>query len=450
MRKIETWLLLLILLVSCFGSSAVAAGEKLPISLTAPKDVSVVWLEGNDAPTTMSFSYSIDDSLLSALNTIAKAQENDILDTFLAPYGINGIRISLQIDWAIDDVNDAVSGWHHNQFWDTDEGMGLGYDADGNYLCGPWDYLNQSIDNYEDSVQTVWIARGVNDEEYFGNQETHTPGLKDQMLASQHEYSDAVHIDFTKHTIYFRARFAVSTTTDGEEGPVSNYYFSDWSESCAYGKDAPKYEPITAEDLSAPIISNLHVDKKEDELHPHAVFTLDIPKELISMATDISAATGNLFLETQARTNSSEEWTNIVLNIRDLTPGEIRGDLQYLLKDGQTTIPDGTTLELRCRYFCSQPNLDDVYSEWSSVLTFRTTEIKNELLPTPTAGATPATDNPAEAEHKDEKDHCPICGFCPQPLGLCIFIWIAIIVVIAVVVIIVVKKSKNNRDDKKQ
>lgn len=46
----------------------------------------------------------------------------------------------------------------------------------------------------------------------------------------------------------------------------------------------------------------------------------------------------------------------------------------------------------------------------------------------------------------EQKDSCPICHFCPQPLGLCIFIWIliavAVVVVIAVVFIIVKKKNK--------
>ena len=67
---------------------------------------------------------------------------------------------------------------------------------------------------------------------------------------------------------------------------------------------------------------------------------------------------------------------------------------------------------------------------------------------------TPATDNNGDDGEgsildKLPKSDCPICHFCPQPLGLCIFIWLIIIVaVIAVVVVVVVlvKKKKNKAD----
>ena len=51
------------------------------------------------------------------------------------------------------------------------------------------------------------------------------------------------------------------------------------------------------------------------------------------------------------------------------------------------------------------------------------------------------------AEHSDS---CPICHFCPQPLGLCIFIWILIAaaVVGVIVVVIVIIKKKNKKENK--
>ena len=51
----------------------------------------------------------------------------------------------------------------------------------------------------------------------------------------------------------------------------------------------------------------------------------------------------------------------------------------------------------------------------------------------------PTTDEP-------DKDKCSLCGFCPVPLGLCIFIWIAIVVVVILVIVIIIvtltKKKK--------
>ena len=48
-----------------------------------------------------------------------------------------------------------------------------------------------------------------------------------------------------------------------------------------------------------------------------------------------------------------------------------------------------------------------------------------------------------------DKEKCPICHFCPQPLGICIFIWllIIIIVIVIIVVIICVAKKKDKKKD---
>ena len=53
---------------------------------------------------------------------------------------------------------------------------------------------------------------------------------------------------------------------------------------------------------------------------------------------------------------------------------------------------------------------------------------------------------PEEKPPVDEKDKCSFCGFCPVPLGLCIFIWIAIgAVVILVIVILIVTLTKKKK-----
>ena len=50
----------------------------------------------------------------------------------------------------------------------------------------------------------------------------------------------------------------------------------------------------------------------------------------------------------------------------------------------------------------------------------------------------------------EQKASCPVCHFCPQPLGLCIFIWllIAAAVVAVIVVVIIVVKKKNKKENK--
>ena len=55
---------------------------------------------------------------------------------------------------------------------------------------------------------------------------------------------------------------------------------------------------------------------------------------------------------------------------------------------------------------------------------------------------------PGDSEQTKEK--CKVCGICPvQPLGICLFIWIAIILVVVIVVVIIAAKSrKKDKEDK--
>lgn len=67
----------------------------------------------------------------------------------------------------------------------------------------------------------------------------------------------------------------------------------------------------------------------------------------------------------------------------------------------------------------------------------------SEELPDPTQSGEekPGDEKPGE----DTKDKCALCGFCPEPLGLCIFIWLAIAVAIIVILIVVVLLTKKKK-----
>jgi hypothetical protein len=447
MRKISALLLALVLLLGCIGSAA-ADGEDLPINVTTPQNVSVNWMEGNDSPTSMSLSFSIDPQMSQALIAIDQARDAGILETMLAKYGATDVYVNIQIDWALDDVNDPVSGWHYNEYWDDKYGMGLGRDEEGHYRFSEWDVVDWGL-NSLDTVQNYWIMRGVPDgDRWNGVPENGTPGVKDQLRPDQYEYyDDSVHIDFTKHTAYFRVRYALTAVKETEEGVQYLNKFSEWSETASYGKDAVAYTPIKAGDIAAPEITDLHMTDKEFNDNPVVAFTLTVPDALSKMAADASAHGGGIVIETEARVKGDTEWVGMGNTDWEIKTGEMECALVTLISENHPKIAKDTPIELRCRYRCDQTGLDDVFSEYSKVLTFETTEIGNDPQPTPTETPVQPTPTPEEKKEETKKDKCPICGFCPQPLGLCIFIWIAIIIVIAVVVIIVVKKSR--KDEKK-
>ncbi len=78
-------------------------------------------------------------------------------------------------------------------------------------------------------------------------------------------------------------------------------------------------------------------------------------------------------------------------------------------------------------------------SEWSNVL---------ELNGGGTQEVPDGTGGNPDNKPVIEKDKCSLCGFCPVPLGLCIFIWLAIILAIIIFVVIIIvatrpKKCKN-------
>ena len=425
MRKSLAFLLTLVLLLSLTASFSAAADGSELFTPPAPEHVSLKWMEGNDSPTTCVFSYSVPTSMSAFQTAIDEAEDKA---AFLAPYGLEDAWYTLQIDWALDDVNDPVSGWHYNKYWDGDKTHGLGKDSDAKLHCSDWDGIDCGIGNVTETVNDVWILRGVpNDDRLNGNPETGYIGLKDQLRPDQFTYdydNEELEIDFTKHTVYARARFVFVVYKAGDDGYT--YYFSPWSDTASCGKDAEAYTPIKPGDIAAPEITDLHMTDKEFNGNPVVAFTLTVPDALAKMGVDASAHGGYIYIETEARVKGDTEWVNMSNTDRDIKPGEMECALLSLLSDEHPSIDKNTPIELRCRYRCSQAGVDaDVDSEYSKVLVFETSEINNDPQPTPTGEPVPDDPTPTpKAESKDEKkdDKCPICHFCPQPLGLCIFI----------------------------
>ena len=60
------------------------------------------------------------------------------------------------------------------------------------------------------------------------------------------------------------------------------------------------------------------------------------------------------------------------------------------------------------------------------------------------------TDNPYDdGNPSGVGSKCPVCHFCSQPLGLCIFIWLLIILVIIIIVVVIIVITLKKRKDRK-
>ena len=435
---------------ACFAfvSPAVAAADPaLPFTLVAPINVSMTKAEG-DSPTTMGYAYGYTNEIVDFFVGYENAANAGTLAQYLQNKGVDyadEMWLNIQIDWALDDMSDEVSGWHYNAYWDAAPLGTLGQDADGKYRCSTWDVVDIGVQDATQSINSMWLYRGMNDIEWNGT-ETQV-GLKDQLRISQYtvndyeEYGDVnVTIDWTNHTIYNRARFVVVLRKDEHV----SYVFSDWSAVCAYGKDAANVEPLRPGDVVAPTITGLRLTDEQFNDNPVVAFTLTVPETVAQQKARVEAANGMFRVEVEARVKGTTEWKDLHV-AGDITTGELTAALIYLAEPGKV-ITAGTEIELRARYLIGQSEQDDFYSGYSKVIGFGSDDIA--------ISDAPATNTEGEGNgsllDKLPKSDCPICHFCPQPLGLCIFIWlviIAVIIAIIVVVIIVLKKIKEKKND---
>ena len=441
MKKVLSAILVCILLLSCLTVFASAAESDLPFDLVPPAYVSAKWLEGNDSPTTTNLAFCLSNEMTTFFKNKETAHFDGTIEQFMKNIGCDDIWMEVQIDWAVDDVNDSVSGWHYTKYWDGDDYYGLGKDSEGNSRCSEWDFVSAGgINNATETVQTVQVTRGVpNDDRWNGDPETHTPGVKDQLKPDQYNYdeeNEALIIDYTKHTVYFRARFVVTVRIEGT--PDKNY-FSEWSNIASVGKDAEAITTLTKADVDAPVIADLHMTDKTFNDNPVVAFTLTVPDRLMKNSTKAAAGGGGIVIETEARVKGDTEWTLMGNTDWIIKSGEMECALLHLVNDSRPTIPKDTVIELRCRYRCDQPGLDDVYSDYSKIISFGTDDINQ--------GGTPGADGTGADNASTAKSSCPICHFCPQPLGLCIFIWLLIILIVIVVIVIIVVTSKKKKKD---
>ena len=422
--------------------TSAAAGGNLPFDLVAPAYVTAVRLEENDSPTTTKLTYSLSNDMTTFFKNMENAHLNDTIEQFMQNIGCADIWMTIQVDWAVDDVKDSVSGWHYTKYWDGDEYFGLGHDSEGNARWSEWDIIDGGINNATETVQDIWVTRGLpNDDRWSGNPETHTPGVKDQLKPEQYTYNEEaeeLRIDYTKHTVYFRARFVVTVRI---EGTPDKYYFSDWSNVTSVGKDSEKFEPLTKADIDAPVITSLHMTDKEFNDNPIVAFTLTVPDKLAENATKLEANGGGIVIEVWARVKGDTEFKELQGDWL-IKAGEMESALFNLANEERPTVPKDSIIELRCRYRCSQSGQDDFYSDWSKTISFGTDDINYNP-------GTTTTDTPGNSGNSSSSSKkCPICHFCSQPLGLCIFIWLLIILVVIIIIVIIIAKARKKKKDK--
>jgi hypothetical protein len=379
MRRFLAAALVLVMLASALSVIASADVLKkedtgLPFDLVAPAYVTAVWGEGGDSPTTTNVTYSLSNEMTTFFKNMETASVDGYYDEFISQYDFDEIIITTQVDWALDDVDDEISGWHYTEYWDGDPYFGLGYDSEGNPRYSDWDIVDGWIGNATETVNDHAVTRGVpNDERWYGDPERHIPGVKDQLRSEQYVYDEeeeTLYIDFTEHTMYYRMRFVVTKRTWTDENLIETVYYSDWSNVAMIGKDAKAYEPLTKDDLSAPVLTDLHMTDQEFNGHAVIALTLTVPDKLAEDAAYVEAWGGAYWIEAQARFRGDTEWVGLQGDWI-IKGGEMEFALLSLSREDHVYVKKTDEIELRLRYYVYQSPTDtEMWSEWSEINNF--------------------------------------------------------------------------------
>lgn len=370
----------------------------LPFELTAPMNtaLSIDRIEEGLNEGKLRYAWSSNDSITAFFEETNEARE--ARDKAIEELGYHSLSIDTQIDWAIDDPED----WHYTEYYDLKEGRNRGDDEEGHYRLGVWD-AEKPLYYPKNTINDCWVLEYVTVSGRYTNTESgleeawtgdgYYPGLRDQLKEGQYELKEydagylKAAINYDEHTAYIRSRLIVRIGYyDEASGWHVQYIHSPWSETAAYGKDAPKWEPYTKESLQAPMITGFHMTNEEFNGCPFVTYTLTVPEELKQAAVEVEARGGYIDIETYARVKGTEDWKELA-GTSDIRAGEMQIKTTGLVSDSRPEtrhINRFTEIELKCCYYCFQRDrwngdfVGEFRTEYSPAITFDTTELVHE------------------------------------------------------------------------
>ena len=375
-RKMLSALTALCLAALCVIASA-AAGLPFAKVPSAPQDMRFVFSYPNEGSECIQAVYTVPDELCRVAALPIEGQEKY--------YGSN-FDVCVQFDWAVDDK----TAFHYDERWDTA--------VNGLY---PIQQIGGSC------VQCTDVFWFTDDEAV----QRCAPGVTDK--------GGAKVFDFENHALYVRARFFVY------DYRAEKAVFSDWTETLDVGKSRDA-QPEKVPDAGK---ARLMLSKGEiDDAEPGRVtFELRLPDALRQTALVLKRDYGvELNLEAMLRADGGK-WEYWILP--DGLYPYIVGRRSFTVDPAQL---DGK-IEFRCRLTGGNPDYGTaVTTGWSDILTVEGGKVSMQV------NDDPFGEKEAEAERlaaEKEANKCKVCGICPHPLGLCLFIWLGIALVIAAIAV---------------
>ena len=422
MKRILSVFLSIFLLLSLFSVTAFAAEENDigEFELPAPKAPNYfIYTDGNAGE-----GHHDDLKMIMVADpevALLAAEYDRDSEAFYEKYGLWSFEICIQYDVSLD----GEDNWQHNEEWDTNwytDGIGNGYP-----------YVSLRSEMMED-FEFFWLT-------YYEGSDSDTfvpykPAIITETYRGDGYEKDVYSFDVENHSLYIRCRYYMEWETfDAEKNEIGEKQskFSDWSESAVFGKNTTQIIPDEPTTYEAPVISDLKiVPPGENEQNSHLEYVQTTPESVWMTGVYYIMKEDGQFdgLETQVSIDGGE-W--IEFSTADSGNDWCLWNGSRGAYNDDVPIEENSGVKLRIRFTGTHGP-----SEWSNVLELNGGGTQENPGETNKA--------PEEKPPVDEKDKCSLCGFCPVPLGLCIFIWIAIVVVVILVIVIIIvtltKKKK--------
>lgn len=242
---------------------------------------------------------------------------------------------------------------------------------------------------------------------------------------------------------------------DGDNTPKVVYVFSDWSRTAAYGKEADNPLFHLPELFQTPVIENVkYLGVDDTGSGPYIAFTLKASTETVEAAKKIAEDGGfaKIYVEARKAGGGDTDWV-MLGGEEDIVNGEIKVNL-LALGYGNAQSAEMKDIELRALYYVFGSDQNEYETVPTEIVQLRLTEGDDPSLTpeiSPTSAPTP-TSSPylkellSETVEKKKDTHCKICGVCPvQPLGICLFVWIAGVPLLLLIILLIMRHREERR-----
>lgn len=336
----------------------------------------------------------------------------------------------LQIDCKVDNGN-----WHYMKEWNVGE-----YPQDDQ----PYDLAIRQV-IWASSEQKTYREGGALIDPWYC-QDKENAGYLEPVIKMD---GDTPYLDLENHSLTLRARYFIKYRNDGlsdseleaNGGSNTSYLLSDWSDEIKIGKGGTQKEITRPEKIEAPSLCALefYESVKEDDspVRTYWKVLVDFPRsagEAVKYYAINEDYYDALYSVMQYRSCVNGEWSE--------WKNTDWGNPEWIFSGWKIFETEGIDKndKIEFRTYLENRADESMNSDYSNSVFCEAGEIRVEN-----------SDIGIAAIGGAEKPKCKVCGICPiQPLGICLFIWLAIILVVIVVVIIIASKSGKDEKQKKR